>query len=92
MSLGAAFRVLVSELESVGLDPAAVCAEVAVDPRAPLRDVVDDVRRTLAERLVAERTLHLADVATRTGFADAAALGNAFRRWFGESPSAFRRR
>src|SRR5262245_18730195 len=33
MSLGGAFRVLLSELAAVGLDPAAVCAAAGVDPR-----------------------------------------------------------
>lgn len=55
-------------------------------------DAVDDVRRTLAERLVDDRSLALGEVATRIGFADLAAFGKAFRRWFGRSPSAARSR
>jgi AraC-like DNA-binding protein len=55
------------------------------------RDVVDDVRRLLAQRLVDDPSLDLGEVAARVGFADPAAFGKAFRRWFGTSPSAFRR-
>jgi AraC-like DNA-binding protein len=35
MSLDGALRVIVSELASVGLDPARVCAEAQIDPRQP---------------------------------------------------------
>src|SRR5262245_25417042 len=55
-------------------------------------EVVEGVRRGLAGRLVEERSLALGEVATRAGFADAAAFGKAFRRWFGASPSAVRSR
>lgn len=55
-------------------------------------DVVEDVRRTLARRLVAEDVLELGEIAVRVGFADLTAFGKAFRRWFGEPPSALRAR
>jgi len=55
------------------------------------RDVVDEVRRGLGERLLGQE-LYLAEVAGRVGFADPGAFGKAFRRWFGEPPSAFRAR
>jgi AraC-like DNA-binding protein len=55
------------------------------------RDVVDEVRRTLAQRLVADVSLDLGEVARRVGFADLTAFGKAFRRWFGRAPSAVRR-
>jgi Helix-turn-helix domain/Arabinose-binding domain of AraC transcription regulator, N-term len=133
MSLGGAFRVVLAELASVGLDPAAVCCGAQVDPRALHDDavllgvneltrvleqadalsgdgllglhmaeraqgrgvlfseVVEGVRRTLAEGLVREGR-DLTEVAQRVGYADPAAFGKAFRRWFGESPSVFRAR
>jgi len=56
------------------------------------RDVVDEVRRTVARRLIVEGSLDLGEVATRVGFADGAAFGKAFRRWFGASRSALRPR
>ena len=55
-------------------------------------DVVDGVRRRLAERLIADPRLDVGEIADRVGFADPAAFGKAFRRWFGVSPSAFRAR
>ena len=55
-------------------------------------DVVDRVRRRLAERLIAETGFDVGEIADRVGFADPAAFGKAFRRWFGVSPSAFRAR
>jgi len=53
---------------------------------------VDEVRRTVARRLIVDGSLDLGEVATRVGFADGAAFGKAFRRWFGASPSALRPR
>ena len=55
-------------------------------------DVVDRVRRRLAERLIAETGFDVGEIADRVGFADPAAFGKAFRRWFGVSPSSFRAR
>jgi AraC-like DNA-binding protein len=54
------------------------------------RNVVDEVRRARACGLVADGRLDLSEVAARVGFADLAAFGKAFRRWFGTSPSAYR--
>lgn len=54
--------------------------------------VVEATRRRLAQRLVVDEQLPLAEVATRLGFADQSAFGKAFRRWFGASPSVVRAR
>jgi AraC-like DNA-binding protein len=54
------------------------------------REVVDEVRRTLAEQHLLDRDLTLAEVAFVVGFADQAAFTNAFRRWTGATPGAFR--
>lgn len=53
-------------------------------------DVVDQVRRTLAMRLVTEPHRDLGEIASKVGFTDLAAFGKAFRRWFGTTPSAYR--
>ena len=76
---------------SLGMSGKTLARRLATERRR-FRDVVDDVRRTLAERLVADAALDLGEVATRVGFADLAAFGKAFRRWFAESPTAFRSR
>lgn len=54
--------------------------------------LVDDARRRLARRLVDDGALPLGEIASRCGFADQAAFGKAFRRWFGTAPSALRAR
>jgi AraC-like DNA-binding protein len=54
------------------------------------RDLVDEVRCTLATELMA--TAHLAhkDIAERLGFHDLSAFIQAFKRWKGVTPSAYR--
>jgi len=74
---------------SLGMSGKTLARRLAGEGRR-FTDVVDVVRRALAERLVDDRSLALGEVATRTGFADLAAFGKAFRRWFGQSPSAVR--
>jgi AraC-like DNA-binding protein len=76
---------------SVGMSGKTLARRLAAEQRR-FRDVVDEVRRALAQRLVEEGALDLTEVAARVGFADLAAFGKAFRRWFGESPSAYRAR
>jgi len=56
------------------------------------RAIVETTRRRLAHRLVVDERIALGEVASRVGFADQAAFGKAFRRWFGASPSALRAR
>jgi len=55
------------------------------------REVVDEVRSGLAARLLAVG-LPVADVASRLGYAEPAALTHAHRRWTGEVPSRRRPR
>jgi AraC-like DNA-binding protein len=76
---------------SLGMSGRTLARRLTTEQRR-FRDVVEDVRRTLARRLVVEASLELGEVAGRVGFADLTAFGKAFRRWFGESPSAFRLR
>ncbi|WP_435742120.1 AraC family transcriptional regulator ligand-binding domain-containing protein [Nocardioides sp. SYSU DS0663] len=54
------------------------------------RALVDEVRESLARSLLESRaTLPVADVATRLGYADAAAFTHAFTRWTGVPPAAY---
>ncbi len=62
------------------------------DEQRRFRDVDDEVRRLRAQQLVEEGTVDLTEVAACVGFADLAAFGEAFQRWFGASPSAVRAR
>ncbi len=54
-------------------------------------ELVDDVRRDTAERLLTETELPLGLVTRRLGYAEQSALSRACRRWFGTAPTAVRR-
>lgn len=54
--------------------------------------VLDEVRRELALRFIADPARSLLDVALATGFSDQPAFQRAFVRWTGEPPGRYRRR
>jgi len=54
------------------------------------RDVVEQARREVAEKLMADPSLSLLDVALLVGFSDQSAFNRAFRRWFHTTPSELR--
>ena len=54
------------------------------------RALCDRARRERAEELLAGATATVTEVAAASGFADASALGHAWRRWFGAAPSRSR--
>jgi AraC-like DNA-binding protein len=76
---------------SLGMSGRTLSRRLAAERRL-FRHLADDVRRALAERLIGDESLALSEVAACTGFADAAAFGKAFRRWFGAAPSAVRKK
>ena len=51
------------------------------------RTLVDEVRVTLAEELLATHHLSVMQVAERLGYAEPASFLHAFRRWKGMTPS-----
>jgi len=53
-------------------------------------DVLDELRRDHARRLLADRTRSIAEIANALGFAHPPALHRATQRWFGCSPSNYR--
>ena len=53
--------------------------------------LLDDARRDLAQRYVADRSPALSEVALLLGFADQTTFHRAFVRWTGSAPGAFRR-
>lgn len=55
------------------------------------RDTLDQLRQRYAAELLREARYTVADVAEILGYREQANFGRAFRRWFGLSPSAWRR-
>jgi AraC-like DNA-binding protein len=52
--------------------------------------VLDDLRRRQAVKLIRDPALSVKEVAYRLGFSDPAAFSRAFKRWTGKCPQAFR--
>lgn len=54
------------------------------------QSLVDDSRRELAERLLANTGCSLAEIAFLTGFSEQSAFTRAFKRWAGQTPRSYR--
>lgn len=55
------------------------------------QQLLDEVRRELSVRYLAERQLGIGEIAFLLGYSEPAAFHRAFKRWLGQSPAAFRR-
>lgn len=53
-------------------------------------EVVDDIRKQLADRYLKERALTVSEIAFLLGFANVTAFHRAFKRWRGMPPAAYR--
>ncbi len=79
-----------------------IAAQLGMHPRTLARrlrdegtshsELLDSLRRELAERYVAATDLDMMEVAFLLGFSDASAFNKAFKRWHGAGPFAFRGR
>jgi AraC-like DNA-binding protein len=88
----------------VGSSPTieALARQLAVSPRTLQRrlaaegvsfqQVVDDVRREAAERLLANASLAVGEIGYLLGFSEPSAFHRAFRRWHDVTPQDFRQR
>jgi AraC-like DNA-binding protein len=56
------------------------------------REVLERVRCKVAQRLLSNRAVPLAEVAASLGFADQSSFHHAFKRWTGVAPGDYRRR
>jgi AraC-like DNA-binding protein len=54
------------------------------------RILLAEARKTMAEELLADGRLSVADVAARLGFSDASSFSQAFKRWHGVAPHIYR--
>jgi AraC-like DNA-binding protein len=78
----------------------AVAQELALHPRTLQRrlvtegrtfqDILDDERRRLAARYLAEPMLQLGQVARMLGYTEQSTFNRSFRRWFDTTPSRYR--
>jgi AraC-like DNA-binding protein len=56
------------------------------------KDLLENLRRDYAQRLLQDARLKVADVAEILGYREAANFSRAFKRWYGDSPASWRRR
>ncbi|WP_138467961.1 AraC family transcriptional regulator [Poseidonocella sp. HB161398] len=54
------------------------------------RELVEEVRRRKAKLMLGDRSLRLAEIAFLLGYSEQSSFTNAFRRWTGLSPGAYR--
>ncbi len=97
---GLAQQVRILLAQRIAFDPSAagVARALAVGERTLRRRLaadgtsyqalLDEVRISLAERLLAVGTLSVADVAQRLGYSESASFIHAHRRWHGTTPTA----
>lgn len=79
-----------------------VAADLGLAPRTlqdrlrrqgqPYQEVLDGLRRSLADIYLRDPALSLTEIALLLGFSESSAFSRAFRRWRGTSPVAWRRR
>jgi AraC-like DNA-binding protein len=60
------------------------------DEGTSYRELVEEVRQTLAHELLKKAGMKMEEVAERLGYSDATSFAHAFRRWKGHSPSELR--
>jgi AraC-like DNA-binding protein len=56
----------------------------------PYKEIVDDVRRSLAIEFLQSTSLSVEEIAGRVGFSEATNFRKAFRKWTGHAPAHFR--
>jgi AraC-like DNA-binding protein len=60
------------------------------DEQTSFRSLLDEVRGSLAEELLASPGLSVKEIAERLGYAEPSSFIHAFKRWKGVPPRAFR--
>ena len=54
------------------------------------QDLIESERRALAVKYLAERGLHLGQIAGPLGYAERSTLNRSCQRWFGQTPRQYR--
>jgi AraC-like DNA-binding protein len=60
------------------------------DENTNFRTLVLEIRRELAEKYMADKSMPLAEISYMLGFSDTSSFSRAFKRWTGEPPVVFR--
>jgi len=60
------------------------------DERTNFRTLLLEVRRELAVKYIADKSMPLAEISYMLGFADTSSFSRAFKQWTGDSPALFR--
>jgi AraC-like DNA-binding protein len=60
------------------------------DENTNLRTLVLEVRRELAQKYIADKTMPLAEISYMLGFSDTSSFSRAFKQWTGDAPASFR--
>jgi AraC-like DNA-binding protein len=61
------------------------------DGGVPFAEILDELRRALAEHYLAERELSVSEIAWLLGYQEVSSLTHAFKRWTGVTPRQFRK-
>lgn len=99
--LGKVRQIIQETLPCGDVNDELVAARLHVSPRTLQRKLADEgtsykqlleeIRRSLADRYITDSRLSLTEISFLLGFAEQSVFSRAFRRWFGTSPSEARR-
>lgn len=81
---------LVAVADALSLSPRILQRQLRQDGYS-YQQLLDEVRRELAERHLRDHVLSIKDIAFLLGFAEPSVFIRAFRRWTGQTPGTFRR-
>lgn len=94
-------RILQEGLRHQGIGLSYVSNQLAMSPRGlqrvifergtTFREILDEVRREQAIRLLDEVDLPISEIASRLGFGSVSSFSHACQRWTGSSPHAYRK-
>ena len=76
--------------ERLGITPATLRRRLRSEGQS-FASIKDEMRGALAQSLLHENALSVAEIASELGFTEPSAFHRAFRKWTGTSPGAFRR-
>jgi AraC-like DNA-binding protein len=83
-------RVLVEDVaRRLGMSERTLARKLA-DERLNFTEILQQLRRDLADRYLDDRKLHVSKIAWLLGFAEVGAFTHAFKRWTGKTPSQMR--